>query len=676
MLTILLVSFALLCGSQQTAQAGGTAENLLLLVNADSASSKLIANHYIRWRNVPATNVVYLSDIPDKVQINVDSFRKLILKPTIEAMQQRGITGQIDYIVYSSGFPTKIQCGEDRKKIDTKGNANANKLLKPIVAINSATYFLPTVNAGDPGYIGMANNWYYRGPASRAFNTMFVGEDQKNYQSGLDAYRQSNFQEAVDTWLELAATKPDHFLLWYQIARGYAQLGQADDTIAALRTAMEHGWDFRKTTQLDTAFAGLAQNSGFRELLAEQSLDEFKFMPTMGFRSQFAWQPNGIPLAGKQQIGPRYFLSTVLAVTSGRGNTDREALEYLKSAVEADFSNPRGTFYFTKTKDVRSRTRTGNFADAIGYLERLGHACEIVQTQLPNGKQDVLGAAIGVSNFNWQKSQSKIIPGAICENLTSFGGRLEENAGQSPLTNFLRNGAAGSSGTVVEPYAVQAKFPHPMMYVHYARGASLAESFYQSVQAPFQLLIVGDPLCRPFAKEPTFSTTGLAAGDTVQGEVEVKLQADPESDIAAYEVFVEGKYRARLNMGQSLKFDSRQLSNGRHELRLVALGKDMLETRSRQVLPFFVANESQQFDFSCDKIKPRLDSEITLTANCPGAEKIVFRHNGRAIGTLTRERGKATVQCKLIGGGPITLMAEATIDDKIIVAKPIEIEIR
>ncbi len=46
------------------ARAGGGPENVLLVVNEDSPSSKLIANHYISLRQIPDRNVVYLTDIP------------------------------------------------------------------------------------------------------------------------------------------------------------------------------------------------------------------------------------------------------------------------------------------------------------------------------------------------------------------------------------------------------------------------------------------------------------------------------------------------------------------------------------------------------------------------------------------------------------------------------------
>jgi hypothetical protein len=65
----------------------------------------------------------------------------------------------------------------------------------------------------------------------------------------------------------------------------------------------------------------------------------------------------------------------------------------------------------------------------------------------------------GIADFDWPASGSTVVPGAICENLTSFGGIFTPAAGQTPLSEFLRAGAAGSSGTVIEPYAIQAKFP-------------------------------------------------------------------------------------------------------------------------------------------------------------------------------------------------------------------------
>jgi hypothetical protein len=96
--------------------AGGP-ENLMLIINADSPSSKLLANHYIELRKIPTTNVVYLNGLPDKEITTLEVFREQILKPIVEAMKTRGLEGHIDYIVYSSDFPTSIKVPEHLKKL-------------------------------------------------------------------------------------------------------------------------------------------------------------------------------------------------------------------------------------------------------------------------------------------------------------------------------------------------------------------------------------------------------------------------------------------------------------------------------------------------------------------------------------------------------------------------------
>ena len=143
-------------------------------------------------------------------------------------------------------------------------------------------------------------------------------------------------------------------------------------------------------------------------------------------------------------------------------------------------------------------------------LQEHGVRGEIVDGSLPQGRDDVLGLVAGSAGFDWPASQSRILPGAICEHLTSFGGVMQENAGQTPLTEFLRHGGALSSGTVTEPYAIAAKFPLPFLHDHYAQGCSAAEAFYQSLSGPYQLLIVGDPLCTPWASRPAVRQPDLA----------------------------------------------------------------------------------------------------------------------------------------------------------------------
>ena len=270
--------------------------------------------------------------------------------------------------------------------------------------------------------------------------------------------------------------------------------------------------------------------------------------PTLGFSSATGYGPHGEVIAygphgeAGSVPGRHYLLSMMLAVTAGRGNTLEEVLRYLDRSAAADGTHPRGTIYFMQNGDIRSRVRQGGFADAVRRLTALNVAAEVLEGVMPQDKNDVQGAMLGAADFDWKASHSTILPGAICEHFTSFGGDLHAGASQTPLSQWLRYGAAATGGTVTEPYAIPNKFPSPMMQVHYARGCTVAESFYQSLLCPYQLLIVGDPLCRPWANIPEITVAGVSASGTVHGEIEVEPKARFAGGVEAehFEMVLDG----------------------------------------------------------------------------------------------------------------------------------------
>ena len=110
----------------------------------------------------------------------------------------------------------------------------------------------------------------------------------------------------------------------------------------------------------------------------------------------------------------------------------------------------------------------------------------------------------------WRNSASRkalFVPGAIADSLTSFGGVIFGTNSQTNLLAFINAGAAGSYGTVAEPGNDTQKFPNPQVYFYQARGFSLAESYYQSVNVPYLGLMVAEPLAAPFA-QPGYGAMG------------------------------------------------------------------------------------------------------------------------------------------------------------------------
>jgi hypothetical protein len=383
---------------------------------------------------------------------------------------------------------------------------------------------------------------------------------------------------------------------------------------------------------------------------------------TAGFRGWHGWGPQGeLMEAG----GERYLLAVMLGVTAGRGNTVPEVVRYLAAAAAADGSRPTGTVYFVTNGDVRTTTRSGAFAAAVAELRSLGVAGEVVAGTLPVGKRDVAGLMCGSSEFDWRKSGSTILPGAICENLTSYGGIFTPSVGQTPLSEFLRAGAAGSSGTVVEPYALQHKFPHASIQVHYARGATLAEAFYQSVRSPYQLLVVGDPLCRPWATIPTVEAVVapesrvLAAGAELSGSVAIEPRARVPGGGTAdrFELFVDGVRVGQCGGGGRFTLDTAELADGHHELSVVAIESSPVESQGRAIVPVSFSNHGRQLSLTAEPRRVKPSGTVRVSVTGEGLDSVAIYSMGRVLGRTTGGQSTIEVPADLLGLGKVSLRA-------------------
>ncbi|MDY7011326.1 MAG: hypothetical protein SVV80_11340 [Planctomycetota bacterium] len=334
--------------------------------------------------------------------------------------------------------------------------------------------------------------------------------------------------------------------------------------------------------------------------------------------------------------------------------------------------------------DIRSSIRRWGFDPAVAHLEILGVRSRTVEGSLPNARGDVMGLMAGIARFDWAKSGSTILPGAICEHLTSYGGAMSQASSHTSCTEFIRAGAAGTCGTVTEPYAVQAKFPTPFMHYFYAAGCSLAEAFYQSVAGPYQLLIIGDPLCRPWAKIPTVTLGGVKPDQTIKGEITL-TPGIKEKDIKVgrYELFIDGLRQAIGPPGASFKFDTAKLSDGWHEFRIVAITADAIATQGNLVVGVIFNNHGRKINAVCTLAvvnKAILGDKVPFSVKLPGAKKIGIFHNWRELGVIEGAKGTVQIDTNLIGLGTVHLQAIGVIEMNgktvFVASAPIELTIK
>ena len=527
--------------------AGGGPENVFLLVNSTSQDSMTVANHYIDLRKIPANNVFYLDYRKSQLVTTGRVFRDQILLPTLAEIERRGLPAQIDYLVYSSGFPWRIDFTKDFP--DEKFPPQ----LRPIASLTGATYL-----------------------------AAFVVNKRKE-------------------------------------------------------------------------FAGLNTNFYASPVNTEVTVSH-------GFCAQYQWAPGGKMASGN---GIGYFLSAILGVTDGRGNSADEIISCLRSSAAADGTQPKGTIYYVKNGTVRSKPRHDGFDRAIRKIRLLGVQAEILEGMVLNRKPRVMGLTSGSPQLGVRNSGCNFLPGAFCDNFTSAGGNFvvpKNPPGQTCVSEFLRAGAAGASGTVIEPYSIAQKFPSADLHVHYVHGCSLAEAFYQSVHGPYQQILVGDPLCQPWADTPQVTVSGVTDGDRIRDVVEIVPVAKTHSSrkVKSIELYVDGKRTQLVKPGSKFVLDTKSLADGQHEIRIVAIDDSAIETQGRWIGNVIVKNglHAIQLSVSKDQLQKdvqSIDVKITSTDSKP----VVVFHNGRELGRVAEGSGNLKIASEKMGGGPVTLYGQS-----------------
>ena len=656
---LVLLSVSLMTLAATPVVAGGGPENVFLVVNSESRSSKVIANHYIALRNIPSSNVLYLSGVSRKEMISLSDFRKQILEPVLTEMVARKISNNIDYIVYSSDFPTRINIQKHQDLLKKAFGSNFQvRVYRPIASITSMTYFASHVLADDPNYMALNSNHYYRGPYRSSLNKPFEGELQDEYRQAVGALNKTGeeFDAGRRKLFDLSKKYPGQAAVYYQLAKFRAKDGEADLAVQALKHAAAMGWQDVAQIKRERGFRELQESPQFRKLIKQISNIESPYIAPHGFRNAYAWGPNG--MINKTGDGRRYFLSAMLSVTRDHGISDSDSIKYLSRAASADDTHPIGAIYFAQTGDVRSTVRQGNFNPTIKVLKQMRQNARVEKVRLPKRRDDIMGLICGNEYFDFEKSGSKFLPGAFADNLTSFGGYFRSKS-QTKLTEFLRFGAAGASGTVDEPLALQAKFPHPMFHAHYVAGCSLAEAFYQSVAGPYQIILVADPLCQPFVKRPKLVITSPEPMAEVSGLVNIELSREGSKVKAAgVEIFLDGVMIHRAPNIKNINLETSDLKDGYHELRVVSVARDGIEARSTAaVLPIMINNKQFSTTLSIEETTCEFPAPIKISAETNFGEKIIIRQNHKTVGVITAEKGSIEVSTGAAGIGEIKLQA-------------------
>lgn len=296
--------------------------------------------------------------------------------------------------------------------------------------------------------------------------------------------------------------------------------------------------------------------------------------------------------AGRIAGGSRFLLVTALLST-----TADEAIALVDRSVAADGTAPPAALFLYQDAKPAAHVRNAAYDAARARIEAAGHRTERlgIGGDRAAGRKGVMGYMAGGAYSDLTAGGVRdvgYLPGAICDHLQSYGavpGNFSADVkahSQFPVTHMVRAGVTGVHGAVAEPYNVA--FPDADLFLPYVEGATLAETFHQRMPLAYWMnLVLGDPLCAPYAQRPAVVVTGAPEGKWT-GRVALRVAAPGASRVALY---VNGTEVAAAD-GERLDadVDTSRFADGPAHVLAQAVGPGAYEPRGWRVLAATFAN--------------------------------------------------------------------------------------
>ena len=245
--------------------------------------------------------------------------------------------------------------------------------------------------------------------------------------------------------------------------------------------------------------------------------------------------------------------NNLVIVSSLDGFDYTDATELVVRGSKSDGTFPKADLLCMKGADDARGARDPE----CEYTTRMLAAAGLGGAWVPtfDGKlsgRTLAGYMTGAADLREAIAGNTYVPGAIACNLTSFGaaipnfacaadgGACPANENQTSFARFVRAGATGAHGTVLEPK--NNVFPNAGTLLHYTFGYSMGESFlFNQRYLYWQSIYLGDPLAAPYAERPTVTLD--VPREAPEGSL-ITARATHPAGIASIALFEDGRLAA------------------------------------------------------------------------------------------------------------------------------------
>jgi uncharacterized protein (TIGR03790 family) len=292
--------------------------------------------------------------------------------------------------------------------------------------------------------------------------------------------------------------------------------------------------------------------------------------------------------ASATSAGGYHFAGNLFIVQSLDGFDYTDATALVDRAVASDGTFPKAELLCMAAEDSARGARDPECELTTRMLTNAGLTGTYVTAFDPNlASHTVAGYLTGsASGLRTAIAGNTFVPGAIADNLTSFGAAISNFAcsmggtvcpgseNQVSIARFIRAGATGAHGTVNEP--LNNTFPNAGTYLHYTFGYSMGESFlFNQRYLYWQNIHLGDPLATPYATRPTVTIQGPGTHPVNEPLVVDATHAD---GIARIDLYESGK-RVGTAMGATLSYSLTEATGQVLDLLAVAVANNAPATR-------------------------------------------------------------------------------------------------
>ncbi|MBX7197373.1 MAG: hypothetical protein K1X94_35310 [Sandaracinaceae bacterium] len=274
-----------------------------------------------------------------------------------------------------------------------------------------------------------------------------------------------------------------------------------------------------------------------------------------------------------------------MLVTMLHGRSDADAMRLVTSSVASEGSGMgEGEIVLMDGADPARGALDGEYATVLTRLDTLGVTAREVPFAAEQTGLVLAGFATGTASLGQTIEGNTFVPGALVDNLTSFGAVpenfRESGESQVSIARWVAMGVAGAHGTTDEP--LNNCFPSRTFLSDYASGATLAESYFARMPYIYwHNLVLGDPMAAPYAHRPevaltlegtSITTPTVSAPIALGTALEVSLDAPADRVLSRVAIYVDGVlHEERLDAAANERAFTHCLGEGHPE----AVGDDV-----------------------------------------------------------------------------------------------------